>query len=102
VISCSHAVAKSVRIGPNTAHLCYCLTPMRYIWDQVDAYLGRGVKRVLAAPLLGYLRRFDRRTSTPETVTRFVAISSAVRSTRRGRLEPAERPREATCRWGTE
>ena len=78
VISCSHSVAKSVRVGPQTAHLCYCLTPMRYIWDQVDAYLGRGAKRMLAGPLLGYLRRFDRSTSTPRSVTRFVAISSAV------------------------
>jgi hypothetical protein len=21
-------------------HLCYCLTPMRYAWDQFDAYFG--------------------------------------------------------------
>lgn len=51
VISISHAVAKGVRTGPNTTHLCYCLTPMRYIWDQIDAYLGRGLLRVLAMPL---------------------------------------------------
>ena len=78
VISCSHAVAKGIRVGDGTVHVCYCLTPMRYVWDQIDAYLGRGALRALASPLVAYLRRFDLRTSTPERVTRFVAISEAV------------------------
>jgi hypothetical protein len=52
VLSISHAVAKGVRVAPGIPHLCYCLTPMRYIWDQVDSYLGTGVRRALAAPLL--------------------------------------------------
>jgi glycosyltransferase involved in cell wall biosynthesis len=76
VISTSHAVAKGVRCdGP---HLCYCFTPMRYIWDQIDAYLGNGAVRLLASPLVSYLRRWDRRTSTPARVTRFVGISEEV------------------------
>jgi glycosyltransferase involved in cell wall biosynthesis len=78
VVSISHAVAKGIRVAPGVPHLCYCLTPMRYVWDQVDAYLGRGVRRAVAAPLVGYLRHWDRRTSRPERVTRFIAISSAV------------------------
>ena len=79
VISCSHAVAKGVRVPPGAQHLCYCLTPMRYVWDQQDAYLGRGVRRWLSRPLVSYLRRFDCRTSTPDRVHRFVAASRAVR-----------------------
>jgi hypothetical protein len=63
VLSSSHAVAKGVRLAPGSAHLCYCYTPMRYVWDQADAYLGRGLRRLLAAPLVSYLRRFDLRTS---------------------------------------
>lgn len=78
VISTSHAVAKGLPTDPGTPHLAYCLTPMRYVWDQVDAYLGRGLRRALAAPLVAYLRRFDLRTSAPDQVTRFVAISNAV------------------------
>lgn len=78
VISVSHAVAKGVRVPAGAVHVCYCLTPMRYVWDQADAYLGRGAARVLAAPLAAYLRRFDVRTSTPERVTRFLAVSHAV------------------------
>jgi glycosyltransferase involved in cell wall biosynthesis len=78
VISCSHAVAKGVRVPAGTVHVCYCLTPMRYIWDQRDAYLRSPVLRALAWPLVEQLRRFDVRTSTPARVTRFVAISEAV------------------------
>ena len=45
VLSTSHAVAKAVRPPPGAVHLCYCFTPMRYVWDQADAYLGRGLRR---------------------------------------------------------
>ena len=76
VISCSHAVAKGVITDPETPHLCYCLTPMRYIWDQTDRYLGAGALRMLASPLVAGLRRFDR--SSARRVTRFAAISRAV------------------------
>jgi glycosyltransferase involved in cell wall biosynthesis len=78
VLSTSHAVAKAVRPPPRAVHVAYVFTPMRYIWDQADAYLGRGPRRALAAPLVAYLRRFDRRTSGPERVHRVVAISSTV------------------------
>ena len=83
VLSTHHAVAKGVRIAAGTKHLCYCFTPMRYVWDQADAYLGRGLRRALAAPLVRSLRRFDVRTSTRERVSRFVAISRTVA----GRIE---------------
>ena len=79
VISVHHAMAKAARIAPGTPHLCYCLTPMRYAWDATDVYLGRGLRRALAAPLLAGLRRFDRASATPERVTRLVAISEYVR-----------------------
>ena len=78
IISTSHAVAKSIRVPAGVPHLAYCFTPMRYIWDQADAYLGRGPRRWLALPIVTSLRRFDVRTSGPASVTRFVAISTEV------------------------
>ncbi len=78
VLSISHAVAKNARIEDGIPHISYCLTPMRYVWDQVDAYLGRGARRVLAAPLVAALRRQDVARSDTRQVGRFVAISSAV------------------------
>ena len=78
VLSSSHAVAKGIRPPPGALHLCYCFTPMRYVWDQAEAYLGHGPRRLVALPLVAWLRRWDRRTSTPERVHRFVAISRTV------------------------
>ncbi len=76
VISTSHAVAKGIRVKPGIPHICYCHTPMRYIWDQADAYFGQGLKRALATPMIKYLQRWDRRSST--RVTQFIANSNHV------------------------
>src|SRR5262249_47233769 len=40
VISSSHCAAKAVIPAPRAVHVCYCHTPMRYGWDQFDAYFG--------------------------------------------------------------
>lgn len=78
VLSTSHAVAKAIRTPPGTPHLCYCFTPMRYVWDQSERYLGNGLGRRAAEPLASWLRRFDVNTAGPERVSRFVAISTTV------------------------
>ena len=78
VLSSSHAVAKGVAVPAGAVHLAYCFTPMRYVWDQADAYLGRGAFRLAASPLVAGLRRWDVRTSSRERVHRFIAISSTV------------------------
>ncbi len=77
VISTSHCVAKSIRTAPETKHICYCFTPMRYAWLFQEDYFPNPVKRSLLAPLLAGLRGWDR--STAHRVDRFVAISEHVR-----------------------
>jgi len=75
VVSMSHCVAKGVRVSPGTLHLCYCFSPMRYVWDLSSDYFGSGrglATRTLGPPLAAALRRWDRRTAG---VHRFVAIS---------------------------
>ncbi len=42
VISSSHCVAKGVKPDPQALHLCYCHTPMRYVWDRYPDYFGPG------------------------------------------------------------
>lgn len=42
VISTSHCVAKGARVHPGTLHLCYCHTPMRYVWPAYEEYFGEG------------------------------------------------------------
>jgi glycosyltransferase involved in cell wall biosynthesis len=76
IISSSHAVAKGVD-AKGKPHLCYCHTPMRYIWDRFDDYFPRGASRALMKLLAPRLRRWDVRTSSE--VTRFVANSNFVK-----------------------
>ncbi|MBD3160712.1 MAG: glycosyltransferase [Candidatus Eisenbacteria bacterium] len=40
VLSTSHCVAKGARVHPGTRHLCYCHTPMRYVWPAYEEYFG--------------------------------------------------------------
>ena len=40
VISSSHCVAKGVLTSPDTLHVCYCYTPLRYAWDMYHEYFG--------------------------------------------------------------
>jgi glycosyltransferase involved in cell wall biosynthesis len=83
IISSSHAFAKSVRRGPGQVHVCYCHTPMRYIWDLKDQYLREvglelGLRGVLARALLNRLRKFD--VETARTVDHFIANSGYIRN----------------------
>ena len=60
LISTSHCVAKAIPRSENTAHLCYCFTPMRYAWLFPDEYIGQNpIKRLLTVPLLNYLRKWE-------------------------------------------
>jgi glycosyltransferase involved in cell wall biosynthesis len=77
IVSSSHCVVKGVR-ARGLPHLCYCHTPMRYVWDRFDDYFPGGVTRLLAKPMAAWLRRWDVRTASE--VTRFVANSNFVRS----------------------
>ena len=78
VLSSSHCVAKSARPGPDALSVCYCYTPMRYVWDRFEDYFGNKPAPVRA--LIGWeaarLRRWDRRTSA--RVRRWLPISTVV------------------------
>ena len=80
VISTSHCAAKAVVPTGRTRHLCYCFTPMRYAWDQFDAYFGPARVGALKSRLYGLaLRRLARwDAATADRVDRYVAISRYV------------------------
>lgn len=63
VLSSSHACAKGVLTSPETLHVAYLHTPIRYAWDMFHAYMRQsGLNRwqqALALPLLHYLRLWD-------------------------------------------
>jgi len=80
VVSLSHCCAKSIVHPGRVPHLCYCLTPMRYAWDQFDAYFGPERLGRLGStamrPVMARLARWDRETA--DRVDRYVAISHYV------------------------
>ena len=80
VVSSSHCAVKSVITRGDAKHVCYCHSPMRYAWDQFDAYfgpeqVGAWPSRALR-PVMAGLARWD--ASTSSRVDRFLANSQYV------------------------
>ncbi len=74
VISVTSAEAKDIITSPATFHLCYCLTPTRYLWSHQKSYASQ--TGLLAKPLFRYMKEVDQITSQrPDT---YVAISDVV------------------------
>ncbi|MBN1355178.1 glycosyltransferase [bacterium] len=77
VISSSHAVAKGAMGGDGSVSVCYCHTPMRYIWAMFDTYFGRNqsprLLRLAAHLVRPYLASWDR--TTTRRVGHFLANS---------------------------
>lgn len=64
VISSSHCVAKGVLTKEDQLHICYCHSPIRYVWDMYHEYLEeshltKGLKSWLARCLLHGIRKWD-------------------------------------------
>jgi glycosyltransferase involved in cell wall biosynthesis len=78
VISSSHACALHARPREDAAHICYCYTPIRYVWlPDVEAGRVRGVRGTALAGFRGWLRRRDAEAARRPDA--FAVISSAVR-----------------------
>jgi glycosyltransferase involved in cell wall biosynthesis len=80
VISNKSGFCHGIITGPETLHICYCLTPTRYLW-RYEQYaereqLGAAVRTILP-PLLLFMRQWDRLAA--DRVDHFVAISQEVR-----------------------
>jgi glycosyltransferase involved in cell wall biosynthesis len=80
ILSSSHCVAKGAMPVDGALHICYCHTPMRYVWDQYAEYFGRGRAGMFTRIAMHYvapqLREWDVRTSS--RVHFFVANSENV------------------------
>ncbi len=85
VLSFNHCVAKGVSLTPRPGrrpplHICYCHTPMRYVYEQFHDYFAdgsRGWLRFAAGLLRPALMRWDKKTS--RGVAAYVANSENVR-----------------------
>lgn len=80
IVSSESGPAKGVLAPSAARHVCYCHTPMRYLWDLYPAYRNEFTesawKRALMAPVANYLRLWD--FSTAARVDEFVANSANV------------------------
>ncbi|MDD3486776.1 MAG: glycosyltransferase [Candidatus Moranbacteria bacterium] len=80
VLSDSSSYAKGIITPPNTLHVCYCHTPMRYAWDDCQKYIEefgfpRIVKKFIPF-LMNYIRVWDRVSA--DRVDEYIANSRFV------------------------
>jgi glycosyltransferase involved in cell wall biosynthesis len=76
VISVTSEAAKGIITGPNTMHICYCLTPTRYLWSGRKTYFDHQFKEFLSRPAVSYLRKWDFIAS--KRADQMIGISTAV------------------------
>lgn len=60
VISVTSESAKGIIIAPSTLHICYCLTPTRYLWSHYKEYFGSSLFQFITKPLVSYMKVWDR------------------------------------------
>lgn len=77
VISVTSEAAKGIITGKDTNHICYLLTPTRYLWSGHKQYFRNKALRKIASPAVFYLRKWDKvAAQRPDTL---ISISEAVR-----------------------
>lgn len=74
VISVSHSYGKGIITKPTTKHVCYCLTPTRYLWHDSNRHL---VFKPVLQLILTYLRSWDFQAA--QRPDYFIACSENVR-----------------------
>lgn len=80
IISVSASFAKGIITKPTARHICYCLTPPRFLWDNSQRF-GKDfgfppLIRFASQPLISYLRMWDH--SAADRVDEFWRISDFV------------------------
>ena len=77
VISVTSEAAKGIKTSPKTLHVCYCLTPTRYLWSGYGEYFKNPFLRFFSFPAVLYLRSWDKKAA--KRPDKFIAISTAVK-----------------------
>ena len=78
VISSDSGPIKGVRVDKKAVHICYCHSPMRYLYDGFETYRAQmgTVTRAVFSAAAGRVRRWD--VKAAERVTHFIANSHYV------------------------
>ena len=78
VISVTSEAAKGIITGTNTVHICYLLTPTRYLWSGYEYYFKNLPFRLLSGPVVSYLKWWDKVAS--QRPDKIIAISTEVKN----------------------
>jgi glycosyltransferase involved in cell wall biosynthesis len=86
VISVTSEAAKGVITKPGTVHICYCLTPIRYLWSHYDFYFKNPpdsfkvypLFKLISKPFVWYMRKWDLIAAQRPDI--YIAISNAVQA----------------------
>lgn len=83
IFSVSHCLAKGVRKRKNQIHICYCNSPMRYLYDQFDVYFRDSEGKLKLSGIVlklmkNYLKKWDFQTAQKENVDYFIANSKNI------------------------
>lgn len=78
VISVTSEAAKGIITKPHTLHICYCLTPTRYLWVKHDEYFSNKFFKFISFPAVSYLRNWDKIASQRPDM--YIAISKEVQN----------------------
>ncbi|MBK6706888.1 MAG: glycosyltransferase [Sphingomonadales bacterium] len=79
VISSESGPAKGVITTPDSLHVCYCHSPMRYLWDHYHQYRSAAnpLSRLAMIPIYQWLRQWD--VTSSARIDRLAANSEFVR-----------------------
>lgn len=81
VISSSHSCAKGVITKPETLHVCYCHSPMRYAWDNWHSYISsykmNPILKAIGKRKIHKIRLWDRLSA--DRVDYYIANSSTTK-----------------------
>lgn len=76
VISVTSEAAKGIKTSGKTIHICYCLTPTRYLWSGYSDYFKGLAFKSITKPIVRYLRSWDiKAAKRPDVI---IAISTEV------------------------
>ncbi len=76
VLSSSHCVSKGVQFPHATRKVCYCFTPMRYLWCQTENYYTGNWKQTALKLIRRPLQNWDLKSN--QHVDEFIGISDHV------------------------
>jgi glycosyltransferase involved in cell wall biosynthesis len=76
VISVTSEAAKGIITKPKTKHICYCLTPTRYLWSGYEEYFKNSLFKLISKPFIFCLKFWDKiAAQRPDA---YIAISKEV------------------------